>query len=225
MISIEQQQKLLLNVSNRLKKKINVYVIGGTAMMFLGFKDATLDIDIVFKNEVDREIFKEAIKSLGYLEMNNVIVYGAKKNQPQMFTLADERFDLFVYNVIDFVFSENMENRAEQIHQYGENLILKIADPHDIILMKCATDRLKDKDDARKIIDSTKIDWQILINEAKNQRKLGKEKAVINLGFFLEHLKNEMKINIPQRVLDDLWNLTEKQIKEQKKRRLKVMKA
>ena len=38
MISIEQQQKLLLNVSKELDKQINVYAIGGTAMMFLGFK-------------------------------------------------------------------------------------------------------------------------------------------------------------------------------------------
>ncbi len=62
MISIEQQQKLLLNLSRRLKRKIEVFAVGGTAMMFLGFKDSTLDIDLVFKNSDDREIFKEAIK-------------------------------------------------------------------------------------------------------------------------------------------------------------------
>ena len=169
MITIDQQQKLLLNVARRLSKKITIYAIGGTAMMFLGFKDATLDIDLVFKNEKDRAVFKEAVKSLGYLEMDAIKIYGVKRNTPEMFKLNDERFDLFVVEVVDFIFSENMKQRTEQTHQFGETLILKIANPHDIILMKCATDRLKDKDDARRIINSTKINWDTIIGEAKNQ--------------------------------------------------------
>ena len=169
MITIEQQQKLLLNVSRRLTRKIISYAIGGTAMMFLGFKDATLDIDLVFENEKDRAVFKEAVKSLGYLEMDAIKIYGAKRNTPEMLKLDDERFDLFVVEVIDFIFSENMRQRAEQIHQFEHNLVLKIANPHDIILMKCATDRIKDKDDARRIINSTKINWDIIIDEAKKQ--------------------------------------------------------
>ncbi|MDP3990673.1 MAG: hypothetical protein Q8Q01_05735 [archaeon] len=213
MITIDLQQKLLLNVARRLTKKINVYAIGGTAMMFLGFKDATLDIDLVFENKKDRDIFKEAIKSLGYLEMDAIKVYGVKRNTPEMFKLNDERFDLFVVEVIDFIFSDTMRQRAEQIHQFGDNLILKIANPHDIILMKCATDRIKDKDDARKIINSKKINWEIIITEAKKQMKLGKERAAFDLGCFLENLKTKMNIDIPQEVLDKLFLIVEKQAK------------
>ena len=214
MITIEQQQGLLLNISRRLDKKVTVYAIGGTAMMFLGFKDATLDIDLVFENEKDKEIFKKALKSLGYLEMDAMKVYGKKKNQPEMLKLDDERFDLFMVEVISFRFSETMQKRAEQIHQFENNLILKIANPHDIILMKCATDRLKDKDDAMKIINSVKIDWKILIQEAKKQIELGKERAAFDLGYFLEDLKRNFKVNIPQEVLDTLFSIVEKQAKE-----------
>lgn len=217
MITIDQQQKLLLNAARRLSKKITVYAIGGTAMMFLGFKDATLDIDLVFENIEDREVFKEAIKSLGYLEMDSIKVYSAKRNSPQMFKLDDERFDLFVVEVINFIFSENMQKRAEQIHQFENNLILKIANPHDIILMKCATDRAKDKDDAKRIIMTGKIDWNILIDETKKQMELGKERVAFDLGYFLEYLKNEMKLDIPQEVLDKLFGIVEKQAKEKKK--------
>jgi len=63
-----------------------------------------------------------------------------------MLKINDERFDLFVNEVIDFIFSDKMKERAKQMHQFGDNLILKIANPHDIILMKCATERIKDKD-------------------------------------------------------------------------------
>ena len=57
MISIEEQQKLMLAIAKKLNSRINIYAIGGTAMMFLGLKDTTLDIDLVFENEKDREIF------------------------------------------------------------------------------------------------------------------------------------------------------------------------
>ena len=216
MITIDQQQKLLLNISRRLTRKITVYAIGGTAMMFLGFKDATLDIDLVFESEKDREVFKEAIKSLGYLEMDAIKVYGAKRNTPEMFKLNDERFDLFVVEVIDFIFSGDMRKRAEQIHQFEDNLILKIANPHDIILMKCATDRIKDKDDARKIINSIKINWDVIISEAKKQIELGKDRAAFDLGYFLEDLKTKMNLNIPQEVLNKLFEIVEKQVKNKK---------
>ena len=221
MISIDQQQKLLINISRRLKKKIVAYAVGGTAMMFLGFKDATLDIDLVFATEEERELFKDAAKSLGYQEMDTIKVYGVKRNTPLMLNLNEQRFDLFVVNIIDFIFSKDMMKRANQTHQFGDNLILKIANPHDIVLMKCATDRLKDKDDARNIINSTKINWNIIITEAKNQIALGKEMAAFELGEFLEYLKTKMKVNIPQQVLDEIFGIVEKQAKNKRSKHSK----
>jgi len=218
MITIDEQQKLFLNIARILNRKITVYAVGGTAMMFLGIKDSTLDIDLVFEKEKDRDTFKKAIKSLGYRETDAIQIYGARRNQPEMLKLDDERFDLFVGDVIDFVFSENMRKRAESIHQFGENLMLKIADPHDLILMKCATDRLKDKDDARKIIGLGKIRWELLVEEAKNQIGLGKDKAAFELGCFLEELKNTMGIEIPQKILDELFEIVKRQAEEKQKK-------
>ena len=209
MISIERQTGLFIAIGKKLNKKINVYAVGGTAMMFLGLKEATLDIDLVFENEKDRVEFKEALKSLGYEELDAVIVYGKKENKPEMLTLGDERFDLFVKEVIDFIFSENMQKRAKQLHQFGDNFMLKIADPLDIFLMKCATDRLKDLDDARSIVNSTKMDWDLIVNEAKYQKKLGKKKAIFELGYFLEKLENKFKIPIPKKIKDGLWDMLE----------------
>ena len=53
-----------------------------------------------------------------------------------------------------------MMKRATTTYEFDVNLLLRIADPHDLILMKCATDRLKDKEDARhlRIIYKGKID-------------------------------------------------------------------
>jgi hypothetical protein len=217
MISIEQQQRLLLSAARRLKRKITAYAIGGTSMMFLGLKDSTLDIDLVFKNKKDKDTLKEAIKSIGYHNFNPIKVYGKKENQPEMLTLGDERFDLFVLRVIYFIFSDTMQKRAKHIHQFDKNLILKIADPHDIILMKCATDRLKDVDDVKRIINNTKIDWNIIVEEAEKQINLGQEKAAFELGCFLEDLREKMKVNIPKETLDKLFKIVQKQAAEKQK--------
>lgn len=216
MISIERQQKLLLAISQRLSKKITVYAIGGTAMMFLGLKDATLDIDLVFENKDDKKYFKEAIKSLGYKGVDSIMVYGGRVNKPEMLTLGDERFDLFIEEVIDFIFSQNMMERANQTHQFGDKLVLKVANPHDIILMKCATDRLKDIDDARNIINRMDVDWNLILEEAKNQYKLGKKRAIFDLGDFLERLEENFKIKAPRHITDELWNLLRKETKKRK---------
>jgi hypothetical protein len=218
MISIERQTSLFIAIGKRLNKKINVYAVGGTAMMFLGLKEATLDIDLVFENEKDKVDFKETIKSLGYENMDSVMVYGEKENRPEMLTLGDERFDLFVKDVVDFVFSENMQRRAKQLHQFGDNFMLKIADPQDILLMKCATDRLKDLDDARSIINNTKVDWNLIVKEAKNQKKLGKERAIFESGYFLEKLKNKLKIPIPKKIQDELWDMLDDKDKQKGER-------
>jgi hypothetical protein len=214
MISIEEQEQLLVAIGRRIKKPITAYAIEGTAMMFLGFKDTTLDIDIVFKSNKDRDVFAQAVKEIGYQEMDAVIVYGTKENRPKMYTLGDERLDLFVINGIDFDFSPPMIERAEQTHQFDDNLTLHIASPHDIILMKCATDRIKDRDDAQKIITSVNIDWNILMNEAKIQIERGRTIAAFNLGEFLEKLKYKMDVNVPKKVLDRLFDVVKKQVEE-----------
>ena len=218
MIDVNEQQDLLQNIAKKLKREITVYAVGGTAMMFHGMKDATKDIDLVFNDEKERKIFEKAAKSLGYKEFDSIVVYGTKKeNQPIMLARGDaERFDLFNYHVISFFFSDNMKKRAENTIEFGEKLTLKIADVHDLILMKCATNRQKDAEDVQTIIETQKIDWRIIIEEAKHQVTLGKSTAIFELGEFLEKLKEELKVDIPKEVINELFDLVIEQAKEKK---------
>lgn len=224
MIDVKNQQDLLLNVSKRLKRKIVVYAIGGTAMMFHGFKDITKDIDLVFTAEEDRQEFKKAAEELEYKTYNATQVYGVKDNQPIMLARGkgkEERFDLFFNDVIDFIFSENMKRRSSVTMEFDRNIILKIADPHDIILMKCATDRVKDKDDARNIMKNYTIDWNLIIEEAKHQVNLGKDRALFDLAEFVDDLQ-KIGTATPPFVLSTLWKLLEEQtaFKEETKKDL-----
>ncbi len=50
MINTEDQEALFTLISTYLKKNVTCYAIGGTAMMFYGYKTTTKDIDLVFHN-------------------------------------------------------------------------------------------------------------------------------------------------------------------------------
>jgi hypothetical protein len=195
-----------VGISRNLPRKITVYAIGGTAMMFLGYKDSTVDIDLVFTEGKDRKDFMAAAKSMGYEPMDPCTVYGTKDNQPIMMRRADERFDLFLRDVISFTFSADMEKRAVKTHEFGANLVLKIADHHDIVLMKCATDRVKDQEDMRNIIQNSKIDWDIIIKETENQVTLGRTKSVFFMVGTLLALK-KAGTEIPESVFHAIWKL------------------
>lgn len=215
MINIQDQEKLFSDAGKILKKKIECYAIGGTAMMYLGLKENTKDIDLVFLNKEDRKIFKEALLKIGYTEMESRIIYGARENTPQMVYLTDWRLDLFLPEVIDFVFSEDAQKRIVETHVY-DNLTIKIADPHDILLMKCATERQKDIIDIESIMKATRINWNIILEEVKNQIKLGKLRAGLDLGVFLENLEAK-GVEIPKKIKDDIWDIV-KEIVESKKK-------
>ena len=219
-INIEQQNKIFRDISNKISMPIIVYAIGGTAMMFKGLKPSTLDIDIVFTKEEDRQEFKKAVKSLGYEDFDATIVYGKRENAPDMVKIPDSRIDLFLNQVVNFSFTESIKERAKDVHQFGDNLIIKIADMHDIIVMKCATTRPKDEADIVKIVKNETINWNLLVKEADEQIQLGNELAVLSLGTLLEKLLNKYKIAVPPSVLDDLWKLLNKQVEKKGKKDL-----
>ncbi len=219
MINIQQQQKLLINIAENLPRNIEAYAIGGTGMIFHGLKDSTLDVDIVFRNAEDRRIFRETALSLGFKGTKAEIIYGNKDNIPQMVALSDVRIDLFLLKIISSNFSEGMQKRATQIHEFADKLFIKAADPIDIIIMKSVTSRDKDLDDIVSIINKTKINWKLLIEESNEQVKLGNESAILNLGEKLEKLSNQKVIIVPKDILDKLWKLLNKQVKAKGKKK------
>ena len=66
MISLVDQTNLFTSIAKRLDKKITIYAIGGTALMFLGLKANSLDIDLIFTNDKDRQAFKKTSESFWY---------------------------------------------------------------------------------------------------------------------------------------------------------------
>src|SRR3989344_1587481 len=139
MINLNNQEALFNSIGRVLPKRLTVYSIGGTAMMLQGLKVETLDIDFVFDKENDRKLFIKTLEAMKFRKDERRVIeeYGLKKNTPEMLRLesADFIFDLFLNKIISSVFSDSMKKRAKQTNEFGSNLIVKVADPHDILIM------------------------------------------------------------------------------------------
>ncbi len=218
MIDIKEQQNLFTRIAKKLPQKIEVYAIGGTAMLFLGLKELTLDVDIVFSNAEDRKVFLETAKSLDFQESSAEIVYGKKDNTPEMISLSDVRFDLFLFKIINSTFSTDMQERATQMHEFANNLIVKVADPSDILIMKSVTSREKDLEDIIALVNRGNIDWNAVVEESGEQVWLGNESAILALGEKLEKLANRKLITLPKGILDKIWKLLKKQVRKKGKK-------
>lgn len=223
-LNLETQNKILLDIGNLLKRKIECYVIGGSAMMFQGAKNETKDIDIVFLNDSDQKEVVNILKDLGFKERLTRLFYIKRleyleKRSPIMLQKEDNRMDLFNKKVICFYLNENIENRVTDMYEFN-NLFVKVISPEDIILLKCATERAGDRLDALELIKKFNINWDIIIKESVEQTKLGQHVFPVFLYDFLVELK-ELKAEIPDKVIKELRKISEEElIKYLKKKKI-----
>jgi hypothetical protein len=175
MINTQDQEELLKLIADYLKQDIQCVAIGGTAMMFQGYKTTTKDIDLVFKNEKDKNIFIKAIEELGYSQKSLKLIYDEKrlknKDKPIMYSRGEERFDLFTKNV--FGFEIDFEKFIQRHDFIGKKeLIIFTLSKEYLILLKSLTGREKDYEDIETIVKIEKnIDWNSIIDSAIQKRK------------------------------------------------------
>jgi hypothetical protein len=62
----EEINELFEQLGQVLEQKVEALLIGGAVMLELGLKDATKDIDVVCRNEEDKERLLAAAKALGF---------------------------------------------------------------------------------------------------------------------------------------------------------------
>ena len=192
MINTKDQEDMFKLIASYLERDIEVYAIGGTAMMFFGYKTTTKDIDLVFDSKKDMGEFVRVLNELGYSEKSMKGIYDKKrrdfKSKPKMFSRGEERFDLFLKSVFGFEFTERLKENIKQRRDFidKKELIINILPKEYTILLKLVTNREKDFEDIKDIIEKDKdIDWDVLVKEAIEQRK--------NNGWILLDLEEKMK--------------------------------
>ncbi len=227
MIDINEQLRFFKLIGMELKNKVECFAIGGSAMMFYGSKDETKDVDLVFTDKKSLDEIKEVLKKLNFEEKKSLIKIFKRynetedeKNKPVMMIGKDIRFDLFLDVIITFKMSESIINRVRETHEF-ENFIVKVVSPEDIILLKSATEREKDKADALNLIEKFNINWEIIIEESVNQTKIESYLFPVYLFDFLYELKEDLKADIPKDVIDKIRNIGEKLLEEKLKKKNK----
>lgn len=226
MVNFEDQKKLFETIGTALKEKTECIAIGGSAMMFYNLKVDTKDVDLVFIEKKYFNLIKEALHDSGFKEKDDIKIfsrYEVAKTKPLMMIGRETRFDLFFKEVICFEISPTILERIKEVHEFN-NLIIKVIIPEDIILLKCATERRKDRDDVLEIIKNYKVDWDIVIQESLNQIKLNKPLFPVFLYEFLQELKEDLDAEIPKDVLKRLRKISEEvMIKRLKERSYKKL--
>ncbi len=200
-------------IGGKLRKKTEAILIGGSAMLYHGTKEATKDIDIVFSKEEDRDAVIKALYELGFRERDSRILYRNRKDLPILMQREDDRIDLFCRKIIYFRLSKTMVERADAVYEHG-NFIVKTLSPEDIILLKCVTERAGDRKDVMDIMEKHEINWKTIINESIHQTEIGEDIFPVYLYDFLLELKEDLKAEVPDEVLKEIRKIGEKRVEE-----------
>ncbi len=170
----------LIQIDTLLKNEIEIYLIGGSAMSYYGYKDATKDVDILFKNKYDCAEFFNAITELGY-ETSEQYFPPVVQMEATFFIYKDDEIwiDLFVENVMGkFELTDSIMSRSVRTKLSTKKLNINCLDRHDIFLFKSITPRERDEDDLILLLTKSEIDFTIVHKEIKKQSK--KFKGIIN---------------------------------------------
>ena len=220
MINLQEQISLFRIIGGQLKKKVECIAIGGSAMMFYGAKNTTKDVDLVFLKEEDLIEVKKILYNSGFDERKNIkgiFREDEAAGKPVMMDGKETRFDLFLNEVIGFRIHEKTIERLKESHEFG-NFIVKTASPEDILMMKGCTEREKDRDDAAELIKKFNINWNIILDEASNQTKIGIAAFPLLIYDFLTELRDNFKVDIPKNITRELLTIAEKRLEELKKK-------
>ncbi len=212
-MSMENQLKLFKLIGGTLKEKVECVVIGGSAMMFYNCKESTKDVDLVSLNKKNFKLLRDALFDIGFKLRSFRLKYQDLSEEEPIFleNKEEQRVDLFIKEVICFELSDAMLSRIKEAHEFN-NLIVKVVAPEDIILLKCATERPGDRLDAVELIKGFTINWDIIVDEAKKQSRLGRGIFSVFLYDFLMELKEDFKVEVPKEVLDKLMDIGEEAI-------------
>lgn len=158
-------------VGKKVPKEITVYLIGGCAMCLRGLKFNTKDVDAIFTSKEDLKLFETELLSLGYKITVGVDTIYEKLGAYSILRHTENAgFDLFHIKVCDMlVLSEGMRKRVTTYGALGE-LTVNLLSNEDITLFKAITDRPRDIDDIKLLVEGKPdFDWNVIKNECKNQ--------------------------------------------------------
>lgn len=208
----KQIENLFNEIDKNLTDKVNVYIIGGAALLFEGLKPATKDIDLILKNKDEFNAFNKSLIAINFKEENPSEIY--KKMELSNIMIRDDyRIDTFLKKVCKkFALSNEMVKRSNQILSL-KNISVNKCSNEDIFLFKSMTERPGDLEDCIELIKKG-LNWNEIKDEMINQIKTNGEDVWITwIGERLDELIDKGLI-IPimkdiDKMRDDYFNKIE----------------
>lgn len=192
--------------------EVNVYIIGGAALMIKGLKSSTKDIDLVVRTEKEFKEFKRALINNGFASKKPGPEYNYF-HLAEIFEKEEYRIDLFLDCVCAKLrLSDGIAKRAEVVYSSGKMNVFSCSNT-DIFLFKSITDRPGDKDDCISLAKAG-IDWNVFLSEVKEQKRIldlsikNNEEIPLWFALIYESLKlfEARGVVVPQKILDESLN-------------------
>ena len=193
-----------LNAS--LKKNVDVFLIGGGALMKYGLRDETKDIDIVVSSDEEYKDLNAALRSIGFSEQTPGIAY-RRMALSDILIRGEYRVDLFCRCVCGrFALSEKMRERASLVLALNK-VKLFTCSLSDIFLFKSMTERAGDLEDCFRMATEYELEWDAGLEEAERQ-SVGDHGVWITWITERMELLSERKVRIP--ILERMLALSDK---------------
>lgn len=169
-LSIEE---LMKEVSETIRSHVDLYLIGGGAMMYLGSKSYTKDLDVVVYSEEEYDAILSALDDLGF-ERDRPTEGMNRANLSEILKRGEYRIDLFAKSICGKLqLSDTMMARASTRFE-SDDVCLHSCSAEDVFLLKSITEREGDVDDCnRLLLFSPRFDWDAFIEELEVQMKFG----------------------------------------------------
>jgi hypothetical protein len=209
MTGIKEQRDIFSLIGRTLKRRVECYVIGGSAMLFYRLaKTATKDIDIVALSEEDALEIRKALERIGF----RAFVEPGRQGEPMRLSFGDHIIDVFSEYIMKIKVSESMLSRVREKAEFG-NFVALVAAPEDIMFSKCMTEREGDRKDAADIIARANIDWDAVLAESEFQMESNPQKAFgVFLFDFLDDLAHNFGVDVPRPVVKKLMAIAKEQL-------------
>lgn len=192
----------IMNIADSDRNKIEVYLIGGGALMARSLKVQTKDIDLIVRTKFEYDVFESCLIDSGYVADKPGNGY-EHFSISQVFIKGDVQIDLFLEKVCGkFMLSDKMAKRSEVIG-VTNNIVLKVCALEDILLFKSMTDREGDLEDSQNILMQKILNWDTILDEIDIQIENGEEVWITWITERMELLSDRgLRIPILNRLVD-----------------------
>ena len=195
----EEVNELFEQLGQVLDRKVQILLIGGAVLLEQGLKDSTKDIDVVCRNEKDKETLLQSAKSLGF-ELVGPEKRHARLGINRLAVKGMRNLDVFAGRIsYDFELSEPMWQRAAVSRTFGD-LVVRDASREDILVMKLIANREGDADDCAALMGGG-LDFDAVYEEIERQyRKAGELEQKIWITYIEEGIgrqEEEFSMKVP----------------------------